>query len=471
MTVGGRVMSGRSVGGWGMAAVLAFDIGTTHLKWLVVDQATGTVLAAGEEEALATGAGWVSEQDPRHIADRVEAVAAEAARQHGVGRVGFSAAMHSFMVVNADGEPITKSWTWLDRRAHEEAGRTAALFPGEHAGHHLTAMSGPVRWRYCQPDLPAQARPVALKDYLVFRLTGQWLTDYSTAAAGGWLSHQNVWSADVLALAGLDPSQLPPLADMGLAVPARRGRFAVVVGANDAAAQHVHLNLGPADPVGVLSMGTSGAVRVTQDTPTADTRLFSYSMGPDRGFLVGAAFSNVGNLLAWVAALVGVSVDAAVAEGLEVLYREPNLPVLVPYLYGERTPWWRDTLTGMWSGLLPEHTQGELFAATLLAMGAVYHHGLQLVRRGGRSVNEVRGASGLLEHSGMAAWMADALGVDVVLVGKQDASLLGAADLASGQSLPRGEHTTRYHPEHERLTERAAACWEEIRRLVTAVWA
>lgn len=452
----------------GMSAVLAFDIGTTHLKWLVADQSTGETVASGEEEAEATGAGPVSEQDPRHMAERVEAVAAHAALQHGVERVGFSAAMHSFVAVSAAGEPLTSSWTWLDRRAHDEAERAAALVSGSHAGHHLTAMSGPVRWRYCEPDLPSGARPVALKDYLVFRLSGQWLTDYSTASAGGWLGQDNQWSPAALALAGLDPSQLPTLCDMGFAVPERQGRFAVVVGANDAAVQHVHLNVGAGDPVGVLSMGTSGAVRVTADAPTADMRLFSYSMGPRRGFLVGAAFSNVGNLLAWVAALAGVAVDRAVAEGLEVLYREQDLPVLVPYLYGERTPWWQDSLTGMWRGLGPQHGRGELFAATLLAIGAVYHHGLQLVRRDGYTVSEVRGASGLLEHPGMASWMADALGVEVVLVGRQDASLLGAADLASGQSLPRREGAIRHPPEHERMTDRAAACWQEIERLVAA---
>lgn len=453
-------LEGSAVGG-----ILAFDVGTTHLKWIIVDG--DTVTGNGETAIAATGADPVSEQDPVAVADRVQAMAAAVQRTTGIGRVSFSAAMHSLLAVDAEGRPLTRSWTWMDRRAMGEAAALRRSDAGERLRHEtgapVHAMSPLVKWLQMRASLPAEARPVALKDYLVFRLTGRWLTDFSTAAASGFLAKDNAWSATALELGALTPERLPQLHDMACSVPERRGRFDVVIGASDAAAQHVHLRLERDGAAGALSMGTSGAVRHTAGAAPDHAALFCYTMGPERGYLAGAALSNVGNLLAWLGAVFGIGVDAVVAQGLSALEGGRELPLVVPYWYGERTPWWREDLTGAWMRLGREHAAPDLFGATLLAIGAAYRHGLDLLDAAGAGIQELRGASGLLDHPGLAPWMADVLERDVVVVGERDASLLGALDLARPAGVaPLATASTRHHPRNARMAARAQTVWDAI---------
>ncbi|NMP22358.1 FGGY family carbohydrate kinase [Sulfobacillus harzensis] len=317
-----------------MDAVMAFDLGTTHLKWVVVEEASGLRLWEGRDNVSAVQRGLASEQDPDHIWRTIQTALNEAKNYGHIARVAFSSAMHSFVVVDAGGRPLTKSWTWMDKRGQDAARRLRRQ--GESVRlHHLSgvplhAMSPLVKWLSIKDSLPPQSRPVSLKDYIVYQMTGRWATDYTTASSSGFLGLDNRWLPEALALAALDPEQLPALVSMTERIGDRKGLFDVVVGASDGATAHLHLNIPSDGTVGVLAMGTSGALRTTQRTPADNPELFSYSLGPGEGYLVGSAFSNVGNLLAWLGHTLGGSIEQLIDEGLNALYQGRPLPLALP---------------------------------------------------------------------------------------------------------------------------------------------
>jgi gluconokinase len=384
--------------------------------------------------------------------------------------VAFSAAMHSFLAVDADGESLTGSWTWLDRRAADTAAQLrqagVAKCLQDLTGVPIHPFSPLVKWCHSRGALAPGVRPVALKDYLFFRLTGRWWTDYSTAAASGFLGRQGTWAPDALRLAGLGPEALPVLHDVEDTLPDRLGQVEVVIGGTDAALQHLHFGIAPGSTTGVISFGTSAAIRVTGQESVSDDALFSYGLGPGRGHLVGAAFSNAGNLLLWLGTLLGNGVEAVVGEGLLSIRERRARPVVVPYWYGERTPWWREDLTGAVLGLRSEHEPRDLVAASLTAIAAGLRFGLARLGERGALVEEVIGASGLLRLPDVGQWLADALSCPVIIRDGPDASLLGAVDLALGGHVASDASEFRHEPEDSRVAEDAARDWARIEAYV-----
>lgn len=455
-----------------MDAVMAFDVGTTHLKWVVVEDASGLRLWDGRTRVSASQDGVVSEQNPEVILKAVRQALQDAGSYGHVQRVAFSAAMHSFVVVDPDGTALTNSWTWMDKRAQDAAQNLRASGKAEAlrrlSGVPVHAMSPLVKWLSLLGTLPREARPVSLKDYLLYHLTGTWATDYSTAAASGFLGLDNQWLGEALQLAHLTRGELPSLWPMTHRLTPRDYPGDLVIGGNDGATAHLHLQI-PADgTVAVLAMGTSGALRTTLHEPVDSPELFCYSLGPAEGYLVGSAFSNVGNVLDWLAHLFQVDIDTVLAEGLAAARSQRLLPLTLGYWFGERSPWWREDLAGAWLDLRPDHQRGDLMGAALLSMAAAYWHGLNTLRGAGAPVSEIRGGSGLLDIPAVAAWMADALGQDMVLHDERDASLLGAVDLARGRVNEAGRRGARYQPRDPQIHRRIVETWGRIAEWISS---
>ncbi len=457
-----------------LGVVIAFDVGTTRLKWIVVEAAGGGVLWRGQEIIRAEQNGPASEQNPEKIWTLMDAVL-DKAREYGpLERIALSAAMHSMMAVDRAGRPLTQSWTWMDKRAQEVAERVRESADGgalrRLTGVPVHSMSPLMKWLFVREKLPADARPVALKDYLVYRLTGTWQTDYSTASASGFLGLDGSWLQQAVDLAQVDVSTLPDLAPMTGRLKTRDRQSEVVIGGTDAATAHHHLQI-PADgTLAVLAMGTSGAIRITSQHPAEDAALFCYTMGPGAGYLVGAAFSNVGNTIQWLADLFGLAVDAVMERGLEAIRSGRKLPGTLPYWQGERSPWWQETLAGTWSDMGPQTTQADLAGSTILAITASYWEGLRTLVGLGEPVQEIRAGSGLMANPAMGQWMADALNRDIVLYDQRDASLLGALDWALDHGpTPSGE-VRRFSPQLN-MEAHMAQEWARIESAVGGILA
>lgn len=359
----------------------------------------------------------------------------------------------------------------MDRRGAHLAASLRASGQAEEirreTGVPVHAMSPLVKWLFLKDRLPARARPVSLKDYVVFRLTGTWVTDYTTAAASGFLSVDNDWSSVALNAAGMSRDMLPRLAPIDERIISRDGQYEIVVGGNDAATAHAHLHIPNDGRIAVLAMGTSGALRTTWPSAVTSSELFCYTLGPGDGYLVGSAYSNVGNVLWWMARLFNQDLDSLIQGGLTAALSGRSLPLCLPYWHGERSPWWREDLRGAWLGLNPTHGPDDLAGAALLAIAASYQTGLHALKAVGAPTEEIRGGSGLLDQEGMAQWMADALGQTIVLRDDRDASLWGAADLALPDvRLDQPDHGRRYVPQRSDVATRAGGVFEQVRSIV-----
>jgi gluconokinase len=436
--------------------VIGLDLGTTRCK-AVAATPTGQVAAAAESSyALrAPQPGW-AEQSAAEVWQGALAALRELCQQVPASRLGaisLSGAMHSLLLVAAAGQPLAAAPTWADQRAGPQA---AALRTSTNA-HALYERTGcPLQfnyhtaklrwWRETEPGLfEHAARFVALKDWILWQLCGEWATDQSLASTTGLLDiHRLAWDDEALNLAGVTPAQLPSLAppermvgQVTHAAAAATGLPAgllLVTGASDGGLANLGAGAVQAGQ-SVITLGTSGAVRRVVAQPWLDPaeRTWCYVLIQDRWF-AGGAINNAGLALQWVrerfypdvAGDAGYERLLAEAAGVE---QGAGGVMFLPYFTGERSPHWNPSARALISGLGLAHGRAHIARAVLEGVAYCLADVWEALSAD-VSDGEAAHLTGNVTHNALwAQIVADVLGVPLVADEAADASALGAAAL------------------------------------------
>jgi xylulokinase len=326
--------------------VIGVDSSTQSTKVLVVDTATGTVVARGQAPHVVTAD---HDSDPEQwwqaLTDAVEQCG-PAARQ--AAAVSVAGQQHGLVTLGADDRPVRNALLWNDTRSApqrdrliEELGGAAAW--AERTGSVPAASFTVTKWAWLAEHEPAAAaatRAVRLPhDYLTGRLTGQGVrggtTDRGDASGSGWWSTATEsYDEATLAHVGLDPALLPRVVGAGEAAGTVRSGLPlpegilVAAGTGDNMAGALGLGLDAGRPV--LSLGTSGTVyAVTGRRPTDPTGIVAGFADARRGWLPLACTLNCTQAVDRFAALLGLDREATEPGGTAVV---------LPFLDGERTP-------------------------------------------------------------------------------------------------------------------------------------
>lgn len=446
------------------AAVVGLDLGTSSVKALATTPG-GEELASGAiRYGIATPAPGRVEQDAAALCDAASAVlarvAAEArARGARVAAVGLSAAMHGLLAVDAAGTPLGPLVTWMDRRAEDVAdrwradGTAAALYAATGAPMH--PMLPVAKLRHLAERDPgafaAARRFVGLKELLVFRWTGAWRVDHGIASATGLFGlRTRDWDPAALACAGVGPDRLSTPAPPSTALPflpdAARAlglepETRLVLGSSDGALATI--GVGAAGREAALTLGTSGAIRVLTDLPLLDPerRTFCYC-ADDARYVAGGPTSGAGAALDWLLALLVDELPQperfarAAALAAEAPPGAAGVVVL-PFLAGERAPWWNGALRGAIEGLDLAHDRRALlrgaFEGIVFGVRAVY----EVLRALAGDAERLLLTGGLTAAPFVRALVADAFGIPAARSRREEAAALGAA-LVAAQALVLG---------------------------------
>ncbi|XID91635.1 gluconokinase [Paenibacillaceae bacterium WGS1546] len=436
--------------------IIGIDIGTTSTKSVVFGK-DGSMRGsfAVEYPLLQERPGW-AEQEPEEIVRAVVGSVRGALERSGVGgkavaAVGVSSAMHALIAVDAEGRPLTRSITWADGRSERQARdiRKHPDGPGIflRTGTPIHPMSPLPKLMWLQenrPDIWAKAaRFVSIKEYVLFRLFGEWVVDSSMASATGLLALDKLdWDDKALRMAGIDAGRLSALKpgtyrleglnrelaeQMGL--PADTPFY---LGASDGALANLGVGaVGPGDLA--ITIGTSAAVRMMTDKPLTDARqrTFCYSVAGS-AYVIGGATNNGAIVLQWMRnslfageKTIEELLDAAagVRAGAEGL-------LFLPFLSGERAPIYnaetRGTFFGAGLGHRREHFVRAGLEGVLLAVLSV----VEALKDIGGEAAEIRASGGFAKSPLWRQMLADMLGREVGIPRVTEASALGAAMMA-----------------------------------------
>jgi gluconokinase len=302
------------------------------------------------------------------------------------------------------------------------------------------------------PDLLARTpRWGGVKELVVAALCGgRHVVDRSCASTTGLYDIRAArWDDAALGIAGVRADQLGEVLPTTAVLPGLRPDVAratglpaglpVVLGASDGPL--ANLGTGAVRPdVAAVSLGTSGAMRVVVPAPTVDAgrRLFCYALTDDH-WVVGGAVNNGGSVVRWAAQALAAGTGGPAPEGEDadaldarLLDEAAGVPpgsaglLCLPYLLGERAPWWRSGLRGAYLGLRREHRRPHLVRA---AVEGVCQQ-LALVRDAFAAtdlpVREVRATGGAVASSLWVRTLAAALDLPVRVADSPEGTGLGA---------------------------------------------
>lgn len=422
------------------STILVLDVGTSALK-ATLYSAQGVIMAqASQSYAYASPEPNSAEADPddwwRAL---LPALAKLSADLRTVRIIGLTGQMHSPVLLDARGEPIKPCLLWLDRRcAQETAELIAALrLPPYHLNSTYTLPK--LMWlaRH-RPETIARARTLLFpKDYVRYRLTGEICTDASEAGGAALLDWESRrWAAERLRYAQLDATVLPPLRGEGEVVGVLLHDVAdalglpratpVIAGVGDVAAI---LGGAPIEPGRVMiAMGTSSMLYVILPDHLRGVRdendgLYPYDLCGFR--LLGGVSSLTGGALDWAWRAFGAASGLSFDQAMRVIEQmSPGAEGLIftPYLAGERSPFWRDDLRGMFIGLHLGHTWAHMLRAVVEGVGLCTRLMLERFARLGMPSPVVALSGGAARYAIWQRVLADACQRTLALYGSDSAA-------------------------------------------------
>jgi gluconokinase len=445
-----------------MDLVVGLDSGTTATKAVAVAGDAAVIATSSVGYPLLVPEPGYAELDPLRLQQAAVGAVAEVAKQvrqqgHRVVGLCLSAAMHGLAPLDGAGSPTGPLLTWADSRAGEESRSLADGSRGElhkRTGtpvHPMSPLCKLLWWRLRHPDaFGSTPKWGGVKELVLSGLCDDaYLIDLSCASTTGLYDiTARHWDPEALQLAGVSAEQLAAVVPTTHVVTTGlRSEVAdqtglprdlpVVIGASDGPL--ANLGVGAVgEGVAAVSLGTSGAMRAVRPSPAVDeaARLFCYALTDDH-WVLGGAINNAGSVVRWASATLGMVTedvhgeerDAADARLLEEAAQVPfgsDGLLCLPYLLGERAPWWEPGLHGAWIGLRRHHGRGHLVRSAVEGVCMQLALVELALDAAGIHVREVRATGGAMESPVWREVLSAALDLPVGLAASPEGAGTGA---------------------------------------------
>jgi xylulokinase len=440
-----------------MIYYLTYDLGTTALKTALIDE-DGHVAGAFSSEYTPHMPTPERSEMPADVYWQAlvtgtrQVLTASGVDRSAVKAIGFSSQGQTFVPIDRAGQPLYNFMTWLDNRARDIAERWSSSWLTPAA---FQAISGypwippgltvfKIAWlRENAPTAHAAWKFLCLPDYMIYRLTGETVTDTVTARMAGLYSLSSAaWEPKLLAAAGICADQLPRLLPSGavaghlhaaaaseLGLP---GGIPVVTGANDQLVGAVGAgNVAP----GIVTETTGTALAVVSSTETLlnDSRL-TVGTHAAPGIFYAMAFANTSAiLLSWfreVCDKSGQDFTAFLAGAAAVPPGCDGLTIL-PHFMGATPPIGDPMARGAILGLSLAHTRDHLVRGFMEACACLLMECMEPFIEQGVSVHSVRSLGKPAQNDTWLQMKADLLNLPMERPAGKDPTSRGAAMLAA----------------------------------------
>jgi len=450
-----------------MAYMMGIDVGTTGTRAVIVRPDGHVVGAAtGDHQPMRMPKpGW-AEQDPAdwwEAAIQAVRAALEAASLKGedIAAVGLSGQMHGVVLLDQAHTVLRPALIWCDQRSQAQCDWITSQVGSERliqlvSNPALTGFSAPkLLWvRDHEPEIFARAAKFLLpKDYVRFRLTGEFATDVSDASGTLLFDVTNRrWSQEMLGMLDLDAKLLPrayespeitgQITRETAVVTGLKAGTPVVGGGGDQASSAVGNGI-VLPGLTSATLGTSGVIFTHTELPKLDPlgRIHTFCHAvPGKwhvmGVTQGAGLSlrwfreQFGASEAWLARQTGVDPYELIIEQAAKIPPGSQGLLWLPYLMGERTPHLDARARGMWFGLTAAHTRGHLIRSILEGVAFSLRDSLEIFTELEIPVEQIRVSGGGSRSFLWRQIQADIYGKELVTLRTSEGSAFGAALLA-----------------------------------------
>ena len=439
-------------------AMLGLDVGSTGCKAMTFRE-DGTVLAHAYREYEAGES--VYEMHGDTIWESVRQVLAECAARtkEPMRALSVSSFGESFVPVGRDGAVLAPTMLYTDPRGAEQCRRLEAheqriMSIAGVKPHPMYSLSKLLWLREERPEVfEAAEKFLFIGSFVIFRLTGEAVADYSLAARSRAFDvRKKEWSAELRGLAGVDVHKLPHVVPSGTPVGhvlrsvARElglpGDALVVTGGHDQVCAAVGAGV-LAPGVAVDGTGTVECITPAFDRPVLDpdflNRHFACVPHAPGDMYVTYGFNFTGGaLLKWyrdqlaryeahIAAERGVSVYRLLDE---TGARSPTDLLVVPHFAGSGTPDMNEAARGAILGLRFDTDAPTIYRALLEGVTYEMAYIMEALARCGIGIHELRAVGGGAKSAYWLGIKAAVTGCRIVPLETAEAGIAGAAMLA-----------------------------------------
>lgn len=431
---------------------IGIDLGTSSVKMLLV-ASNGEILKSVTREypICYPKSGW-SEQNPcdwyNASIDGLKELIADIDKST-VRGISFGGQMHGLVILDENDNVIRPAILWNDGRTqkqtdylNEAVGKDKlSAYTANIAFAGFTAPK--ILWvKENEPDNFAKICKIMLpKDYLAYRLSGVFATDYSDASGMLLLDVKNrTWSREMCEICGVDEAKLPKLYEsyerIGTLLPSVANELglsenvSVSIGAGDNAAAAVGTGTVGNGSCNI-SLGTSGTVFVSQDSFSVDPQnaLHSFCHSNGKYHLMGCILSAASCNKWFVEDILGTRDFANEEKNLDRLLGENNTYFL-PYLMGERSPHNDVDARGAFIGMRPDTTREHMVLSVLEGVAFALRDCVEIAKASGVQIDATKICGGGGKSRIWRKIVANVLGIPVLRPQIEEGPAYGGAILA-----------------------------------------
>jgi gluconokinase len=439
-----------------MNYVIGIDIGTGSSKAVAVELSGKPIHATQFSYPTYSPELTYSEQDPELIWQAfVKCIVqlVDYMKESPQGIV-LSSAMHSVIPVDKDGNALMNMITWADNRSASIAKQLRKLPEGEQiyskTGTPIHAMTPVCKLKWLQENQPelfdATYKFISIKEFVWFKLFGEFEVDYSIASATGLFDITELkWDRDALSYCGVNAERLSQPVEVSHTRKLSSAKsditlkgienIPVLIGGSDGCMA----NLGSfaiTPGIAALTIGTSGAIRVANTRPTVNfnAMTFNYLLTKDI-FISGGPINNGGVVLKWYGEQflrknldTSADYDAVLDEIKSVKPGAEGL-IFLPFILGERAPLWDSEASGVFFGIRNYHAQPHFTRAVVEGISLALYSIANAMESSGLLIDEIHVSGGFVHSEEWLQILADIFGKKISLINAEDASAVGAAYL------------------------------------------
>ena len=433
---------------------IGVDLGTSSVKLLLMDDDGNIVNTVTKEYPISfPKPGW-SEQNPTDWYEKtVEGIKELISNidSSKVAGISFGGQMHGLVILDENDNVIRPAILWNDGRTTKECD----FLNNEYGKDKLTnntaniAFAGftapKILWlKENEPDNFKKISKIMLpKDYLAYRLSGEFCTDVSDASGMLLFDVKNrCWSEEMLELVGIKKEQMAKVyesyecvgnltkqaaSELGLSTSVK-----VIAGAGDNAAAAVGTGT-VGDGKCNISLGTSGTIFIASKNFSVDDNNALHSFAHADGYyhLMGCMLSAASCNKWWLDDIIKDKDYQKEQAEITDDKLGNNKVFYLPYLMGERSPHNNPLARASFIGMTMDTTRSDMTQAVLEGVAFAIRDSFEVAKSLGIKIDRTKICGGGAKSPLWRKIIANVLNVKVDILEKEEGPSLGAAMLAA----------------------------------------
>ena len=433
--------------------IITIDLGTTNIKVTAFNSELTEIISLSEPVHYNKKNDFV-EFDCHQYFSLIENLIQKTARKayetnhKSIAEIVLTGQAESLVMLDANKEPVYPGISWLDMRSQEECRELSQHFDTElcyrTTGQPELIPTWPITkmlWlNRHEPDVfQKTAYYLLLKDYIIYRLCGQMVGDYSIYSFSHYydITHKCYWK-EILDYCGVKTEQLPPVVPSctiaGFLLPELCSESAGL-------SADTKINVGTLDHFsGMIGTGTitEGLISESAGTvlsiatltyqPIFDSNRLPIYCGPfPDSYVILPVCESGGFSMEWFKENFLSDISYSQLNERITVQTSARPPIFLPYLTGINAPDFDADASGVFFGIRSNHNKYDLALSVMEGVACLLRRNLDYFKNAGIRTNKIISTGGGAKSQIWTQIKSNMTGLEVQVPENEEAPSLGAA--------------------------------------------